>query len=182
MKKLLYAALSLIICPLAVTSCGDDDTDWSDYKEWRDTNNSWYLEQQALKNPDGTPYYTELNPSWYPESGVLIHYFNDRTKTEGNLSPMLTSKVTVKYKGSLYNGMRFDSTAVAGADTVRTFSLQGVVTGWQIALSDMRVGDTCEIVLPYYMGYGSQSSGSIPPYSSLKFGIKLTDVQKYEIP
>lgn len=182
MRKILYAIAVLLGTSVALTSCGDDGNSWSDYAEWRNTNNDWYLEQKDLKNPDGTSYYTVLSPDWFPNSGVLIHYFNDRSKTVGNLSPMVTSQVSVKYKGMLYNGAVFDSTSVATADSIRTFSLASLVPGWKVALTDIRVGDTCEIVLPYTMGYGATGSTSISPYSSLKFGIKLVDIPAYEIP
>lgn len=182
MKKLLYCIALLIGTSVIASSCGDDGNTWTDYAEWRNANNEWYLAQKDRKNQDGTPYFKELNPSWYPASGVLIHYFNDRTLTEGNLSPMITSRVSVKYKGSFYNGVVFDSTSVATADTMRTFSLQGVVPGWRVALTDMRVGDTCEVILPYTMGYGAQGQSGISPYSTLKFGIKLVDIPAYEIP
>ena len=181
MKHLLYLASCLICVSAFITACNDDDDAWKEYAEWRNTNDRWYLAQKELTSA-GKPYYTELSPEWYRNSGVLIHYFNDRTETAGNLSPMLTSTVAVKYKGMLYNGVGFDSTAVAGSDTVRTFGLSGVIDGWKIALSDMRVGDTCEVVIPYALAYGVNGSSGISPYSTLKFGIKLVDILTYEIP
>lgn len=180
MKRLLHTALIGITATMAVTGCSSDDN-WADYREWREANAAWYNEQMERTNPDGTPYYTELNPSWLKNSGVLIHYFNDRSVTAGNLSPYITSTVEVKYKGTLYTGVTFDSTAVSGADTVRTFALSSVVKGWQIAMLDMHVGDTVEVIIPFAMGYGETGSGVILPYSALKFGIKLTDIPQYEI-
>lgn len=182
MKKLIYLIVIALGCSVAATSCGDSGNSWTEYSAWRNANIDWYLAQKERKNPDGTPYFKELNPSWYANSGVLIHYFNDRTETEGNLSPLVTSQVSVKYKGELYTGAVFDSTATATADSVRTFALSGTVIGWKIALTDMHVGDTCEIVLPYTMGYGAEGNTSISPYSSLKFGVKLVDIPAYEIP
>lgn len=182
MKKLLYLIGVLFTAAVSITSCGDDGNDWTNYADWRNTNNAWYLNCLDSVNPDGTPYYTQLNPSYLPKAGVLIHYFNDRSKTTGNLQPMLTSRVTVKYRGAYYNNVAFDSTATTGADTVRSFALNGTIIGWQIALADMHVGDTAEVVLPYTMGYGSAGNSSIPPYSALKFGIKLVDIPAYEIP
>lgn len=181
MKKLLYTAAMFIITVTALVGCGDDNN-WEDYKEWREANNTWYMQQVERTNPDGSKYYTALNPSWLPDNGVLIHYFNDRSETEGKLSPYLTSTVSVKYKGSLYNGVGFDSTAVSGPDTISSFALTGVIKGWQVALLDMRVGDTAEVVVPFPMGYGESGSNSILPYSALKFGIKLVDIPSYEIP
>ena len=56
-----------------------------------------------------------------------------------------------------------------------------MIQGWVVALQDMRVGDSCEVVIPYSMAYGSQDLGTIKPYSMLKFGIKLVDIPFYEI-
>lgn len=182
MKKLFYIGVTLIATAIAFASCGDDGNDWTQYAEWRNNNIKWYLEQKEKKDADGNPYYTELSPEWFANSGVLIHYFNDRSKTEGNLSPIKTSTVAVKYKGMLYDGSVFDSTTVATSDSVRTFGLTEIIQGWRLALQDMRVGDTCEVVIPYTLGYGVSGSSSISPYSMLKFGIKLVDIPTYEIP
>lgn len=169
------AAISAILC-----GCGDDDDNtWADYREWREANDAWYEEQAARLNEDGTPYFTELKPEWLPSSGVLIHYFNDRQETSGNLQPLLTSRVNTSYKGMLYNGTVFDSTA---AGEVVTFLVSTTITGWQIALTDMHVGDTCEVIIPYQQGYGSTGTTGINPYSALHFGIKLDEITEYEIP
>ncbi len=153
---------------------------WETYKEWRELNDDWYNEQLLLTNTDGSKYYTLLQPSWYPQSGVLIHYFNDPALTAGNLQPLLTSTVSVKYHGRLYNDECFDSTST-GSDSVRTFQLTSVIAGWQIALTQMHVGDSVEIVVPYAQGYGYSGSGSIAPFSALKFNIGLKAVPAYEI-
>ncbi len=181
MRKLLYSLLlSGCVCTLA-SSCGDDGNDWTDYAEWRETNLQWYNTQAERKNEDGTPFFTRVNPDWYPESKVLIHYFNDRTETADNLSPLITSHVTVKYTGELYDGTVFDKTTT-GSDSERTFQLNGTIVGWQLALTQMHVGDTCEVIIPYAQGYGPQGSESISPYSTLKFNIRLVDIPQYEIP
>lgn len=167
-------------------ACGDTNN-WNEYEEWRKANNEWYSQQLARTNPDGTPYYTAVQPDWYPQSGVLIHYYNDRELTKDNLQPLITSKVTVKYHGRLYDNSCFDSTSV-GADSVRTFTLSGTIEGWQIALTQMHVGDSCEVIIPYSQGYDYMGSATatgevtVPPYSALRFNIGLKDIPAYEIP
>ncbi|MCM1110090.1 MAG: FKBP-type peptidyl-prolyl cis-trans isomerase [Clostridium sp.] len=160
--------------------CGSEST-WEKYEKWRDTNNEFYNTMVARQNPDGTPYYTELKPSWYPSSGVLIHYFNDRSLTDGNLSPLQTSYVTTKYRLSLYNGTAVDS-SYAATDSLFTAQLSTMIAGWQVALSDMRVGDSVQVVIPSQAGYGTAGSGSVLPYSVLLFDIKLVDIPYYEVP
>ena len=45
----------------------------------------------------------------------------------------------------------------------------------------MHVGDSCKIIIPYNLGYGSTSRGTvIKAYSMLEFDIKLVDIYRYE--
>ena len=182
MKKLpLFFTFALIAILYACTPGGRSE--WEDYEAWRESNENWLIEQKNRTNADGSKYYTTLVPDWDTTQYVLIHYFNDRKLTEGNLSPLFTSTVDVKFKGSLYNDVPFDSsytnTASYGDSIYRT-QCNKVIQGWTVALEDMRVGDSCEVVIPHTMGYGVQESGIIKPYSALKFNIKLVDIPFYE--
>lgn len=184
MKKLPLLLLFAIVSTLVSCELGSDSI-WDTYADWRESNESWFNEQKARTNADGSKYYTELSPSWDSTQSILIHYFNDRKLTEGNLSPLYTSTVDVKYKGCLYNDEPFDSsyslTASYGDSIYRT-KCNNVIQGWIVALEDMRVGDSCEIVVPYSMGYGAQETGGvIKPFSMLKFTMKLVDIPFYEI-
>lgn len=163
-------------------ACSDDDNTWDDYADWRNANEAWLSEQAARTNDDGTPYYTKLTPAWDTSAYVLIHYFNDRRLTEGKLSPLLTSTVDVKYIGRLYNDEPFDSsfTSQSPADSIYRTACNKVIRGWVIALEDMRVGDSCEVLIPYQQAYGAANSGVIKPYSALNFGIKLVGIPYYE--
>ena len=108
-----------------------------------------------------------------------MHYFNDRSLTEGNLTPLSTSTVSVKYIGRLYNNEPFDSSYLA-TDSLFTTKVGDVISGWGIALQHMRVGDSVRVVIPYQQAYGATQSGSILPYSNLQFDIKLVDIPLYE--
>lgn len=179
-----FPILCIIVALFAAiaASCGDDNN-WKDYTDWRNTNNAWIAAQADSLNPDGSKFYTRIVPDWDPGAYVLIHYFNDRSLTAGNLSPIYTSTVDVKYIGQLYDGTVFDTSFAntANGDSIYRTRLNGVIQGWTIALEDMRVGDSCEVVIPWQQGYGAQGSGIIQPYSALKFGIKLVDIPAYEI-
>lgn len=183
MKSLTYIIFAAIISVALFTGACESNNTWELYEEWRLTNDDFYNDQTALKDADGSLFYKQLTPSWYPSSGVLIHYFNDRSKTEGNLSPLVTSTVDVKYIGRLYNDEPFDSSYAntANGDSIFRFQPSQTITGWQIALSDMRVGDSARVVIPYGQGYEAQTTGSIPPYSTLVFDIKLVDIYRYEL-
>ena len=184
MKKLFFTASMAILVAAALSSCNHDDNDikLSDYDDWRAENDQWLQQIQSRKNPDGSPYYRTLIPIWNPEAFVLIHYFNDRLETAGNLTPLYTSTVNVRYIGYDIKGEAFDSSTLVTTDGVAgvaQFACNQVIQGWSIAMEDMRVGDTAEVVVPYGVGYGTNYSSSIKPYSNLVFNIRLVDIANY---
>lgn len=171
---------------LAVGCSSEEQTTWDKYRDWREFNQSWLADQQDLRNPDGTPYYKVVVPDWNPGVYVLVHYFNDRTETAGNLSPLYTSTVDVRYEGRKCNGKMFDSSTdnTTPAPGIFRVGLNKVINGWTIALTDMRVGDTAQVVIPYGLAYGQtgsmSSTDTILPYSNLQFNIRLVDIVNYE--
>lgn len=183
MKKLtvLFSALLAMGMGMGFTACDDDDdeTTWTKYADWRETNQQWVDAQAALKNDDGTSFYHMIQPIWSPNDYILIHWFNDRNETKGNLTPLLTSNVTTYY--NLYD---MDDNLLDSSDDTDegsfTTVVSNVITGWQIALMNMCVGDTVQIVVPYQSAYGSSSSGDIDPYSALRFNMRLVDIPNYE--
>ena len=181
MKKLLFCLIAFVAFSVVV-SCDDDDT-WKKYEEWRKINKEWIAQQTILPGEDGKPYYTKIVPSWNSQAYVIIKYFNDTMLTKDNLKPLLTSTVDVKYIGRLYNDVAFDSSFMrtTPADSVFRTKLTGVIEGWQIALMNMHIGDSCEIVIPSDQAYGSSGSGSIYPYSALKFHVKLVGIPGYYV-
>ena len=160
-----HKAFAAVLGIMALSACSSKNT-WTEYEEWRDSNLSWYDTQRNRTNSDGTPYFTVLAPDWNKTAGVLIRYHNDRSLTEGNLSPMITSTITTKYKLSLYNGTGVDS-SYNNVDSVYTGQLSDMILGWHVALTDMRCGDSATVIVPYTMGYGADGSSSINPYSTL---------------
>ncbi|MDE5572229.1 MAG: FKBP-type peptidyl-prolyl cis-trans isomerase [Muribaculaceae bacterium] len=176
MRKILFWILCLPLT-FSFIAC-DDDNDNDTYKEWREENVD-YINKEASRLVDGKNYYKRIVPGWNSALYVLIHYFNNTEETAGNLVPLETSTVAVKYKGMLYDGTPFDSSYV-NTDSLFITKVTGVISGWQIALQEMHVGDSVDVIIPYQAAYGVSGSGSIPPYSTLKFGIKLVDIPNYE--
>lgn len=184
MKKLL--ALVGILAALAVlNACSDDENEklLEVYTEWKSTNDEWLKKIANKTNPDGTPYYTTVVPSWNPGVYVLMHYFNDPAETADNLVPLYTSTVDVRYIGYTCEDVPFDSSTLVnsyGKLGIARFQCNSVVQGWTIALEKMHVGDTCEVIVPYNVGYGSSTSGTLPPFTTMRFNIRLEDIYKYE--
>lgn len=164
-----------------VSSClkTDDEKIADDYAEWRAANTAWYQEQAAR-----TEYYTTVVAPWDPNAQVLIHWFNDTSKTKNNLKPKFSSMVDVKYYLRLYDGTAVDSSylSTSPADSLFRCRLSsGVIEGWAIAVPKMHIGDSCRVLVPYNVGYGISTAGDIKPFSTLQFDIKLVGIPKYEL-
>lgn len=175
-KPLILAVLSFAaIVAVNLTSCNDTDyKTWHDYTDWREANDAWYQEQKVSGK------YQRYSPAWNEELEVLMRWENDRNATAGNLSPLFTSTVKVKYIGYLYDGTPFDS-SYNNIDSVSVFTPSALIDGWQIALEQMHVGDKVEVIVPYEAGYGNAFSGSVNPFSMLRFEMELKDIPQYEI-
>lgn len=165
---------------IGFSSCSsDDDSDiWDQWTDYREANEAFMTEQEELTDAQGKKVYTKVVPAWNKNAYVLMRWINDTTKTEGNLRPLYTSTVDVKYYGRTYENEPFDSSylSLTPADSVVRFRANGVIPGWTIALERMHVGDSVEVLVPYSQGYGSSSQGKIKPFSALKFNIKLVDI------
>ena len=97
-------------------------------------------------------------------------------KTGEGRSPGPADTVVVHYVGQLIDGTEFDSSR--GRGTPATFSLGGIIPGWQEALQLMREGDIWEVVIPSELAYGAQGAGaSIGPNETLVFEIELISVK-----
>ena len=91
-------------------------------------------------------------------------------------SPGPTDTVVVHYVGRLIDGTEFDSSRDRG--TPATFSLGGIIPGWQEALQLMHEGDVWEVVIPSELAYGARGAGtSIGPNETLVFEIELISVK-----
>lgn len=88
--------------------------------------------------------------------------------------------VYVSYRGTLKNGLEFDSNMGSGANPYSFVAGQpGVIKGWQEGIIGMKVGGTRRLEIPDELGYGDAGSGEkIPPNADLYFEITLHHVVK----
>lgn len=94
---------------------------------------------------------------------------------EGEDRPSPRSIVTCHYKGSLINGKVFDETFSSNCPAA--FRVNELISGFQIALTNMRKGDHWRVFIPSEMGYGSRGAGNdIPGNSTLIFEIQLLGI------
>jgi len=106
-------------------------------------------------------------------SGVQYRVIEDGT---GTAHPTVNSEVTVHYRGSLMNGLEFDSSFARGEPV--KFKVGDVIKGWQDVLTQMRVGDHWQIFVPAELAYGERGQPPrIGPNEALVFELKLVDIK-----
>lgn len=178
-KYLKHLATAFVVVTVAsmAPSCNSDEneTSWKAYKDWRELNRNWLVDETTRTNPDGTAYYTTCVMPTDPEAFVLMHRIGDEHKE--NLQPLFTSATKVNYTLRLCN----DTIVDRGAGFVSQLSSQGLITGWSLAVMQLHVGDSARFIIPYNIGYGTSGSTMVPPYSNLQFDIRLVDITAYEI-
>lgn len=91
------------------------------------------------------------------------------TKAGSLGSPNISSNVTVNYAGKLLDGTPFDS----GQGI--SFSLSGVILGWQEGIQLLKKGGSGTLIIPSGMAYGPSGRSSIPPNAVLYFDVDLLD-------
>lgn len=96
---------------------------------------------------------------------------------EGNgTSPNLKDTVVVNYRGTLLNGIEFDSSYLAGREPAE-FPLKRVIKGWQEGVQLMKEGAKFRFFIPSELAYGKRGSGiDIGPNEALIFEVELLKV------
>lgn len=179
-KNFGFLCLPAAIFALSLSSClGDDET--NDYTEWRNKN-AEYINQAEAATENGVKVYEKMIPAWDKSSFVLMKWHNDRSLTASRLSPLDNSTINVKYLLTNVEGDTIDSSyrLTANGDSIFQCRPCEMVTGFWIATTSMHVGDSVTAVMPYTCGYGVSGSGSVLPYSTLIFQIKLDSIVAFE--
>jgi len=85
---------------------------------------------------------------------------------------------SVKYVGKFLNGKVFDASEMHDGKPIEVPVAKGqVIPGWDEALQKMKKGGKAMLIVPSSLGYGTQGSGPIPPFSTLVFEIEVVDVK-----
>lgn len=176
MKKIFY--ILPVLAMMLMTSCLDSEPT-VDYTAWWKENDA-YVEKIAAATVDGKKEYTEVTAPWAPKNPVYIKWHNDTTLTSRNLRPLINSQVTIKYKLENILGEELDS-SFAKTDSAYTSNPINNVTGMCIAMTSIHEGDSITLVVPSRSGYGATSTGSVLPFSTLIFHMKMKKVNKYDI-
>lgn len=92
-------------------------------------------------------------------------------------TPTQDSDVVINYRGSLANGMEFDSSQAHGKPV--TYPVAKMLPGWREVLPHMHVGAHWKVFIPPSQAYGER--GQLPrigPNEALVFDIQLLGVRK----
>lgn len=173
--------LSIVLMMLGLCSCLDDNDNTEDYTEWRKQNEA-YLDSVINLKDNGIPIYTKIIPDWASSTYTLIQWHTDRSVTSKNLSPMDNSTVNIKYACiDIFDNVINDSYSMTTyGDSIYQTTPASMITGVRAALPMMHIGDSVTLVMPYTAAYGTSAYGSIKPYSTLKFSLKLVSIPDYE--
>ncbi len=90
-------------------------------------------------------------------------------------TPQPGAVVTVHFEGQLLDGKPFDSSYAREEPRTFTLGRGDVIKGWEEALLTMRKGEKRTLIVPYWLAYGENAQGRIPPRATLVFKIELLD-------
>lgn len=89
--------------------------------------------------------------------------------------PSASDRVTVHYRGTLSDGVEFDSSYSRGKPA--SFPLRGVIRCWTEGVQKMKTGGKARLTCPPDTAYGSRGAGGvIPPNSTLIFEVELLGI------
>lgn len=119
------------------------------------------------RRPVGTP--LDLSDLSEDESGLASKII---TPGDGPIANK-GDRVVVHYVGWLEDGKKFDSSRDRGRPFEFWLGRGDVIKGWDLVVSQMRVGEKRLVRIPPGLGYGERRMGGIPPGSALVFEIEL---------
>ena len=115
----------------------------------------------------------QTSDGWYTmEGGLRWRYVEYVGRGE---RPTAADTVTVHYAGTFIDGETFDSSYERGQPA--TFPLSGLIPAWEMAIPQMRVGETIEIAAPADLAYGPRGRGPIPGGATLVFKVELLGIE-----
>lgn len=92
-------------------------------------------------------------------------------------TPRTGQVVKVHYTGWLTNGAKFDSSVDRDEPFQFVLGRGEVISGWDLGVARMRVGDKARLTIPPEHAYGREGyPGVIPPNATLVFEVELLAV------
>ena len=92
--------------------------------------------------------------------------------------PAHGARVSAHYEGRLLaNGEKFDSSRDRGQPFEFRVGTGAVIKGWDEAFATMRTGEKRTLIIPWWLAYGQQGKGPIPPRATLVFEVELLKIE-----
>lgn len=192
LKKFIMPLMA--ICSLFVTTSCEESEEVSEFDNWK-ARNEHYVDSIADLAKVGTDGWNKI-PAYTMGDKVGEYGRNDYyiyvKKLEhgaGDYCPQGGDTVRVHYSGRLIpttsnpSGLVFDKSYASGSlneetDVPTMLSVNGTVVGFATALMHMVEGDRWCVVIPQYLGYSDNATGSVPKYSTLIFDMKLARIYR----
>lgn len=136
------------------------------------------MKEAADLNKKAGTYFLEANKA---KEGVvtLPSGLQYKILTEGTgPKPTATDTVSCNYRGTLLDGIEFDSSYKRGQPA--SFPVTGVIKGWTEALQLMPVGSKWQLFIPSDLAYGDRGAdprSGIGPGATLVFEVELLSIQ-----
>ncbi len=131
-------------------------------------------EQPAVVEEDGEP--TGLDFSGIEEPALDTPVQRVVLKEGTGQAVKASDTVKVDYLGATYDADQpFDESF---SKEPLTSPLSGLIPGWAIGLTDVKVGSRVLIQIPPALGYGAQGSGDIEPNATLWFVVDVLQAKK----
>jgi FKBP-type peptidyl-prolyl cis-trans isomerase FklB len=167
MRNFRIAVLLLVLGSIGLYSCSSSDT------EWRDDNLVFF---DGLADKSGIQVLGDTT-NGYPGIYYTVKLIGTGAK------PIIGNEVKLAYSGWLWNDTTsYDSpldadNAFDASSDGTTFTVgSGLIEGLNLAVQNMTVGSKWRVFIPYYLGYGSSGTTSIPAYSTLIFDVYLKEI------
>src|SRR5580698_8663103 len=101
----------------------------------------------------------------------------EKLVTGNGAPPKNGQTVTVHYTGTFTNGQKFDSSVDRDEPFSFTLGKGEVITGWDLGVAQMKVGDMVKLTIPPELAYGRDGyPGAIPPDATLIFEVELLGI------
>ena len=101
-----------------------------------------------------------------------------KQKGEKGLRPTKGDTVAVNYEGRLEDGTVFDSSFKRGMPLMFPVGLGRVISGWDIGILSMELGEKAELTIQSDYGYGDEGRGKhIPGGATMTFYVELLEIE-----
>jgi FKBP-type peptidyl-prolyl cis-trans isomerase len=131
------------------------------------------MEEQRMTGEDQA-----LIKERYADSIVTSSGLRYLVRAPGTGEPPSTgAEVSVNYEGRLLaGGAKFDSSYDRGTPYRFRVGTGAVIKGWDEAVANMRRGEKRTLIIPWWLAYGLQGRGPIPPRATLLFDVELVEI------